>query len=480
MASRSRSGRSRARARSGGLRLPVTRSALPLPLFIGAAVVLGGASAAGIIPNVLLQLAAVVLTWLVAMRPNRRPFTTAERQLIALGAAVCGIGLLQLVALPPSLWGALPGRAPILAQFHLLGAPPPWLPVSLAPAATVASLLGLTIATAAFALVYRALDDDLGAFAWMVVAAAALSVIVGFLQLVTGTASPLYLYSITNHGQPVGFFANSNHLATLELVAMPFLAALAARRRGSDGEVEGRAGAIVILATFGVILLLGIATNGSLAGLGLLLPTLIGCFLLFRGGRSRRVALIGFAVAVVIVGGFIALALNSPLISGYANTSFDAAPTSRLSFLQHSLSAIRTYFPVGTGLGSFVSVFPQFEKASLVNATFVNHAHNDYVELVLELGVPGVVLIAAFLGWWAWRVVAIWRDRESAAMMRAATVATAVVLAHSLVDYPARTAAIMAIFVAACAIMARPVRVRPVPLPVKPSEDAPAARHLSA
>jgi hypothetical protein len=52
------------------------------------------------------------------------------------------------------------------------------------------------------------------------------------------------------------------------------------------------------------------------------------------------------------------------------------------------------------------------------------------------------------------------------------------VLAHSLVDYPARTAAILAVMVACCAIMARPGRTPPPPPPL--GEDAAPARHLAA
>ena len=479
MTRRSPSGSRRNPRPSAGLGPRLSPQALVLPGFLAAAIVLGGASAAGPIPNLLLQLLAIGLAFMVVIRPGHRQFSASEHFLLWIGLAFLAIGLLQLFPLPPSLWSALPDRGGVVREFHLLNAPLPWLPLSLNPAGTIASLLGLTIVAGTFALVHKASDANLAGLAWTIVALAAVAVLVGFLQLASGGHSPLYLYSITNRDQPVGFFANSNHLATLELAAMPFLAALATRSGSRDDQVQGNATNYVLLTAFAALLLLGLVTNGSLAGLGLLLPTLIGCFSLVRGGgRSRRIALIGLAVAMVLVVGFFILALNSPILSGFAQTQISAAPTSRIGFIRHSLAAIGAYFPVGSGLGSFIAVFPSFEDPSNVESVFVNHAHNDYLEIILELGLPGMILIAVFLGWWVWRTLSIWRNRESGALLRAATVASGVVLAHSLVDYPLRTAAIAAIFTACCAIMARPGRTPPPPPVVK--DDLPPARHLSA
>jgi len=307
---------------------------------------------------------------------------------------------------------------------------------------------------------------------------AAVSVVLGLLQLVNGEHSPFYLYTSTNRGQPVGFFANSNHLATLVLTAMPFLAALVATARARDDRVEGWAADTILLGALAVILLLGVVVDGSIAGLGLLLPTLVGCYLLIRRGRDGRLLLIGAGGTLLLVAVFVIAAFNSPILSGYAQTSFGAGSTSRLGFYQHTIVAIGSYFPFGTGLGSFVSVFPAFENPQQVDAIFVNHAHNDYLEVVLELGLAGLVLIVAFLAWWAWRALAIWRDPDSGLLPRAASISSAMILAHSLVDYPARTAAILAVLTACCAIMARPGRIPPPP--PSPDEDAAPARHLAA
>ena len=84
----------------------------------------------------------------------------------------------------------------------------------------------------------------------------------------------------------------------------------------------------------------------------------------------------------------------------------------------------------------------------------VNHAHNDYLEVLLELGVPGGLLILTFLAWWGRRAVQIWRSGSTTPFAWAAMVATATLLAHSIVDYPLRTAGLGSVFIACCVIMA--------------------------
>lgn len=477
MARPSRSHRS-SRRRRGTVASSFGIRTLVLPAFLVAAIVLGGATAAGVIPNLLLQLGGAGLLFLAALWPMQRASTLAERILVWLGVVFVTVVLVQLIPLPAGLWATLPGHAPLARGFTLVGAAVPSLPLSLDPAATIASLLSVTVAAGMFVLVRRADDRSLAAFALALAAMAALSVVIGLVQLVNGNASPLYLYSNTNRGQPVGFFANSNHLATLVLTALPFLAALVATVRARDGRVEGWAADTVVLGALGVLLLLGVIVDGSIAGLGLLLPTLLASYFLVRRGRDSRILAIGALVALVLVGVFVALSFNSPILSGYAKTSLDAGPTSRLGFYQHTIAAIGSFFPFGSGLGSFISVFPAFEDPHAVDAIFVNHAHNDYLEFILELGLPGAILIVSFLGWWLWRAVAIWRDADSGLLPRAATISSAVILAHSLVDYPARTAAILAVMVACCAIMARPGRIPPPP--PSADEDAAPARHLAA
>ena len=67
------------------------------------------------------------------------------------------------------------------------------------------------------------------------------------------------------------------------------------------------------------------------------------------------------------------------------------------------------HIALGSGVGSFQRVYRHFEDHSAVTRTFANHAHNDYLELALETGIPGILLLVLFFYWWGSRAVPIWR-----------------------------------------------------------------------
>jgi O-antigen ligase len=51
---------------------------------------------------------------------------------------------------------------------------------------------------------------------------------------------------------------------------------------------------------------------------------------------------------------------------------------------------------IGTGLGTLQMVFPLYD--SIYDGRIVNHAHNDYLELLAETGILGGLCYAGFLG----------------------------------------------------------------------------------
>ncbi len=232
---------------------------------------------------------------------------------------------------------------------------------------------------------------------------------------------------------------------------MALIAAFASRSR-SRSPLSGTIalGAAAFLVIFG-----GIALNRSLAAVGLAAPVLLFSMMLLPAfSRIRRLALLGGVLALI---GCILFLTSSPItgdVSGEDLRSFE----SRADIWQATLELIRQSFPVGTGLGSFDSVYPLTEAPAGVRSTYVNHAHNDYLQVMLEMGVAGALLVLLFLAWWIAQVFRIWRSRLSTHYARAATIASGALLAHSIVDYPLRTAALSAIFAMCLGLMAQPRR----------------------
>jgi O-antigen ligase len=145
-----------------------------------------------------------------------------------------------------------------------------------------------------------------------------------------------------------------------------------------------------------------------------------------------------------------------------------------------TVEIIKDSFPLGTGLGTFSTVYRRYEDPNVVTRQFANHAHNDYVEAVLELGLAGILLILGFMIWWARRSYQAWsRDYQGVALARAGSVMIGIVLIHSIVDYPIRTAAIAAIFALACALMVPPAPRRGQEEPGEEEASEP-LRHIEA
>jgi O-antigen ligase len=323
--------------------------------------------------------------------------------------------------------------------------------LSLAPDRTLASALWLLPAAAVMLGMLR-LGVRESWIGWTIVSATALSVLVGTLQVAGGHDSIWYLYEITNYGVTVGFFANANHMATLLVSTLPFLGALYmfARRRGRTAQKL--AGLSLILGGLLVMLLVGLVINGSLAGVGLAVPVAGATLLLMLRRRKMPV----WALAAVLL---LTAASVSAVFSGrFDNNLFsDEAPgdvVSRHTTFAASFEAVKDYFPFGTGIGTFRPVYRMYEDPDRVTTTYINHVHSDWIEIVLETGLLGLALLLIFLVWWTKRTLLVWRAAEPDYLARAATVASATIMAHSLVDYPLRTAAIGAIFAACCAIMA--------------------------
>jgi len=418
------------------------------PAYLLACLLLGG-SAQGIWQNMLLQLAGLaIIAWAAATGDEPLP-KAAQTLLLILVAGLIVIAL-QLIPLPASLW-TTGLRARVGEGYAILGQAIPPLPISLTPYAGLNTLLGIVPALAVFCAVLR-----LGAFraSWLAAALLAGTVVgitLGALQVVApGPNSPWYLYSQTNRGVAVGFFANANHMADLLVCALPFIAALASA--GRSRNIQRYSALLVVLAAAALLIVVGIALNGSLAGYVLALPV-IGASILIAAPprRSLRtpVAILTGLALVAAVGAIASTSIGSSRIGQEASGSVQ----SREAILQTTAKAIADTMPFGSGLGSFVRVYPLYESADRVVPEYVIHAHNDYAELVLELGLLGIVLIGAFLAWWMAAARAGWRTGGGGPYARAASIATAVVLVHSLVDFPLRTAAVSATFAMCLALL---------------------------
>ena len=413
------------------------------PAYLFACLVLGG-SVQGLWQNLVLQLAGLALIAWAAADRSRDPLPSFARWLLAIALAAVAVIALQLIPIPFALWTGIGPRADIAAGYRLLGLQPATMPLSLTPFESFSTLLALVPSLAIFCAMVRLKAYRADWMALALIAAAGCGIMLGALQAASPSRlSAWYLYPETNFGSAVGFFANANHMGILLVVTFPFLAALAALPRRGDTQIQSAR--LALVAGAGLVLLVGVALNGSFAAYGLALPVVAASGLIaFRG--SRRVQLWGSVTAALLLVGAVVVLEVTPIgadvLTSQATTSVD----SRQEIFATTSRAVGDFLPFGSGLGSFRSVYHLYENPGQVTSTYVVHVHNDYLELALETGLAGILLIASFLICWgaaAWRA---WGTLERQPFARAAAIASAAILVHSLVDFPLRTAAISAVF----------------------------------
>lgn len=404
----------------------------------------GGASRADVPGQIIVRAVATMCLVLLCLTGAPIAAARARPAAIALAAAVL-IALLQLVPLPPAIWAALPGRAPFLTAAQMAGEPQPWRPLAIVPSTTLNAFLSLIVPVTVLCLmngIDRREDPLLVKALLGFVLASALT---GLLQFSGGASNNPLLNGV---GEISGNLANHNHFALLLAIGC-LLAPVWALR---DGRQLGWRAPVAL----GLILVfaLTILASGSRAGMALGAVAL-GWALLFGWASLRRTlaryprwvlpALLVGAIALVAIAVALSIANDRAMSVNRAMTVDVRDMRSR--GLPVVLGMIRNYFPVGAGLGGFDQLFRMHEPFALLKPTFFNHAHNDFLEIVLDTGIVGVLALAAAIGWWLVASVRAWRGAAGTdhSLARLGSAMLLLVLLASVVDYPARTPIVMAL-----------------------------------
>lgn len=442
--------------------------AAALVLFMVAVALLGGASADASLHTLVLQIFCLPFLAYALLRFRWSGAIAGDKMALWLGLFFLGVVLVQIIPLPESLWSALPGRTLIAGGFDQLGLRSSWLPLSIDPQGTITSIQAMLVAATVVLLAGRSPELSARQVSFAICGLAIVSVLVGAYQVRAGSDSALYLHEFTNWGLAVGFFANANHLATLLLISLPLAAVLVATTPDKRLTLAVRA---AILAGYSLCVAGGIYLTSSNAGLAMWLAASGASFLLLF--PDLRPSLAGWLGSALLAASLVALvAWQTGLMPIVLSQNLSDVAGSRLTMAHTTWVAAKAFWPLGSGLGTFEQVYPLFEDPAAVTATYANHAHNDYLELVLELGAAGLLLVTGFLAWWGMRTVEAWRaaGRESV-WHRAASIVLAIVIVHSLVDYPLRTPAILAIITFFALVLATAGQVRGAKAAATPSSD---------
>lgn len=413
--------------------------------------------------------------------------------LVAPGVLFLLLAGLQLVPLPPALVIALND-----AQRELVHAEDGWTPLTLSTVDTwrgigfVASLLALH-ATAAIVFARRAAQERFCRFVaclGTVLALHALAQKASGSRLIYGVYRPIESDGSNNI---FGSFVNRNHFAGYMLLVVPLAFGLAVESARRYGDRVGRRGNLRRW-------LVSLQSPEGLSFLLFSIPAFSTLAALVAAGS--RGALVGFVVGTTVALAAVpALARRwrtlVPLFALALAVSWAALPRveerfgrargdagSRLVVWRDALAHVRGLWPLGSGFNTFglavsrvtvwklpegatpwrepyetsVALAPRLGFLTYVEASafgYYREAHNDYIQVLVEAGVPGLLLAL-------WALTAALVSARDDPWRLAALVAIAV---HSLVDFDLQMPAVAVLFV--CVAAAGPVRV-----PARPRRGA--------
>lgn len=408
----------------------------------------GGASRADVAGQAIVRgtsAVAIVLLILLADRPASMRSRVVPFFLLASVA----LALLQLVPLPPGIWQSLPGRDVFLPA--AAGAEQPWRPWAIVPGGALNAAVSLIVPAAAFMLLVTLRPVERLWLPGIVLGLITASMLLGLLQL-SGAGFDNPLVNDTP-GQISGSFANRNHFAlflAFGCLLAPIWAFLGGR--APQWRVPVALGLVILFA-------LMILASGSRAGMLLgVFATGAGLFLTRKDIKKafrrypRWVLPTLIALLVVVVLGLgLATVLAGRALSIDRVIDNDPGQDMRARALPVVLAMVREYFPAGAGLGGFDPLFRMREPFELLKLTYFNHAHSDWLEIVLDAGVLGLLLLVAAVAWWAMASLRSWRASSQGGnvLSRAGSVMLFLVFIASIIDYPARTPMMMAMIVMA-------------------------------
>lgn len=410
----------------------------------------GGASRADVLGQSVVRAVAWAVLIIGALL-QARPSLRQARPIALLLLAAIGLALVQLMPLPPGLWQQLPGRDMMAEAAAAGGEAQPWRPWSIVPAATVNAAASLVVPLAILLLLAGLKQRERAWLPGIILGFICASCLIGLLQFSGVNVGNPFINDDTR--QVTGTFANRNHLAlflALGCLIAPVWAFLDGRQPHWRGPV-----ALGLILLFSLTILAG----GSRAGLILgLLGVSFGLILVQQGirralGRYPRwvfPALIAGIVAVIAIFVLLTFAADRAVSINRA-FAMETGQDMRTRALPTVLTIIQTYFPMGSGLGGFDPIYRIHEPFGLLSFAYFNHAHNDFLEIVLDAGLAGLLLLLAALAWWAWASVRAWRAGASVrhALPKLGSAMLLLIMVASLVDYPARTPMIMAMIIMA-------------------------------
>jgi O-antigen ligase len=318
---------------------------------------------------------------------------TGPQSILEAGAAVLFVAWAVLAFRDPNLkitWNPL--CWPLLG-FIAIGAMQLIFRITAYPFLTHVEILKLISYFLIFFLITQIFRErqELNALAWAMMFLCFGVSMIGIVQRFTSEGTIYWFQKLTAGGDPFGPFVNRNHFAGFAELTIPVGLSLLIFR-GLRRDTFPLAGLLTVVPVGALIL------SGSRGGIVSFVFELAVIGLLARARkrgaeppRLAALALVGLAAL-----GLIGWLGASRAIERFSTLHQGDVSLARRGTMVRGAAHIFAHYPIaGCGLGSLVVVYPRFE--TFYDGLVVDHVHNDYMELLAEMGLLGGLCGAAFL-----------------------------------------------------------------------------------
>jgi len=363
----------------------------------------------------------------------------------------CGVIVGQLIPLPSALVNTLsPHTYQLYTEWaSYTGATiPNWLPVTIYAHATEGELYKFLAYAALFVVIINTMrsQPQQKRIIYTIITVGLLEALYSFAQF-SGYHLP-YLKPDQANWLASGTFLNRNHLAGYLEMVIPLTCGVLFLCLGKSGPFplkrlmalfdEQYLKALLILFLIGVMIC-ALLLSGSRGGMLSFAASMIFlCLLAFMRRGLRKWALVVMIFLLLTLG--VAL-LSSPeraikRLDALTKPDTEQSFTYRKDVWQNSLLIWRDFPIFGSGLGSFAHIFRRYQ--GFVSDLFFAYAESDYVQLVVETGIVGTLLMFWLGILFFYRTIVAWKQRRSRWTMTMAAAGLSAVFSlciHSGVDF---------------------------------------------
>ncbi len=381
------------------------------------ALLIGGGTASGLYTDTIIEILAIIAAAVALSAPSEHKI---DRRAAWILLAIFALGLIQIVPLPaglvdrfrPELLTSDLDSGGRISQFRF---------VSLGVGRTLEWLVYVAAVAGFFLGVLKLRPEQvygLLPFFFMGVICNALAGAIQYSFVDNVSIEGFLPFTIT-----AGLFANVNHFAALLFISIPFIVFHGLFRGHIFSGIAGLTAVLLLL-----------LAAGSRAGVAIgLAITLISVF--FLASRSRVSRLVTLTL-------FVAISVYSIGAWSKIDTEVFDPEFGRREFAETTIEGIKDNWLFGIGLGNFQNGYQIYEKEEMIFKQYVNHAHNEYLEVVFEGGMIAGLIILFYL----MTLLSVYFNNVRNIFQMAALLSLIFLLIHSFVDYPLRTMALALTF----------------------------------